>query len=74
LACQWVEPDHIPQNPGLHCAGVAVARDAGAVDAVVAFGGVAGVFDAEVLAVGEVEEVGCVVAGGNVLVGTSLRV
>ena len=63
LAGERVQADHVPEDPGLHCAGVAVARDAGAVGAVVALCGVAGVFDAEVLAVDEVEEVGGVVAG-----------
>jgi hypothetical protein len=49
----------------LHCAGVAVAGNAGAGGAVVDFGGVAGLFDGEVLVVDEVEEVGGVVAGGE---------
>lgn len=55
MARQRVQADHVPKNPGLHCAGVAVAGDAGAGGTVVSFGGVAGVFDAEVLAVDEVE-------------------
>lgn len=63
LASQRVQANHVPEDPCLHCTCVAVARDAGAVGAVVALCGVAGVFDAEVLAGDEVEEVGGVVAG-----------
>lgn len=65
LAGERVQADHVPENPGLHCAGVAVARDARARGAVVGFGGVAGVFDGEILAGDEVKEVRGIVAGGE---------
>lgn len=57
LARHGVQAEHDPQQPGLHGAGVRVARQAGLAEGVVGLGEAARVLDGEVLPADEAEEV-----------------
>jgi hypothetical protein len=59
LACQWVQPNHVPQNPRLHGVGVTVTWYASCTSVIEALGCVARVLDTQVLSANEVKEVRC---------------
>ena len=65
LAGYGIQADHVPEEPGLHGACVAVAWEAGFAGAVVFFGDVAGARGGEVGAVDVVVEVGDVEHSGG---------